>query len=191
MSPTSSQISRPDTFVDYQFSDFASKLGLIRKEEIADDEKQWQEEDLVHVQRFCTNNIRCRRQQVLAYFSETFDARDCNQMCDNCRDTTPITRVDHTQEAHIALEYLEEVCRRKMLMTRQQFRDALRGSKQKAILDKGFNGVPHYGALKHLQIIVVDRIVDVMLGEQIVDPFVQLRAEYNQTYVKVKVPAAF
>ena len=62
---------------------------------ISDGENKTQEaiktdkDNLNHVVYYCTNNIECRRVQVLRYFGENFDAKDCNLMrgtqCDNCK----------------------------------------------------------------------------------------------------------
>ncbi|RPD55260.1 hypothetical protein L226DRAFT_575062 [Lentinus tigrinus ALCF2SS1-7] len=87
----------------------------IRKEDHSYDEKRWQEDDLGTVARSCMNDVRCRRrqqllsQQMLAHFGEKFNPAHCNQLCNNCRDTRPITRMDHTDDAINALQLFENL----------------------------------------------------------------------------------
>lgn len=45
-------------------------------------------QNLNDVAYYCANNVECRRVQVLRYFGEVFDARNCwmnrDAVCDNC-----------------------------------------------------------------------------------------------------------
>jgi ATP-dependent DNA helicase RecQ len=49
---------------------------------------------------FCESGI-CRRKQILHYFGESFDERDCHGMCDNCR--YPKEKFNGTEEAKLIL----------------------------------------------------------------------------------------
>jgi RecQ family ATP-dependent DNA helicase len=48
------------------------------------DTKERQRNNLNRVVQFCENLIDCRRQQILAYFGESFDRAFCYGSCDNC-----------------------------------------------------------------------------------------------------------
>ncbi|RDX45427.1 ATP-dependent DNA helicase [Lentinus brumalis] len=174
----------------YTFNDVRTRIDMIRKEDKSDDEKRWQEDDLWTVARYCMNDVRCRRQQVLAHFGEKFDPAHCNQLCDNCRDTRPTIRVDHSDDAISALrlfESLARLCKRNSGLTKSQLVSALRGSKQKALIDKGFSTDSLYGILKALPQATVERLVDEMLVEGFLGSAQVQVGEYNQTYLKVCV----
>jgi len=49
---------------------------------------------------------QCRRKFLLHYFGETFDADDCNKMCDNCRHPKELKEV--TSEFVLALQAIKE-----------------------------------------------------------------------------------
>ncbi|RPD65817.1 ATP-dependent DNA helicase [Lentinus tigrinus ALCF2SS1-6] len=172
----------------YSFNDVRTRIDMIRKEDKSDDEKRWQEDDLWTVARYCMNDVRCRRQQVLAHFGEKFNPAHCNQLCDNCRDTRPITRMDHTEDAINALRLFESLlrmCKRNSGITKSQLVYALRGSKQKALVEKGFNSDALYGVLKSLPQATVDRLLDEMMVEGFLSSSQVQVGEYNQTYLKV------
>lgn len=55
---------------------------------------------LARMTAYCLNDITCRRTQLLAYFDEQFDPRNCNQKCDSCKNTKgAIVNVDVTDHA--------------------------------------------------------------------------------------------
>ncbi len=60
---------------------------------------------LFEMATFCESAV-CRRKQILHYFGESFDEKDCNKMCDNCR--YPKERYDGTLEARLALEAVRQ-----------------------------------------------------------------------------------
>ena len=178
-------ISPSNTLLVYQYGDFAKRLDYMRKDEIPDEEKRWQEEEFVNVQRYCRNNVECRRKQVMDYFKQDFDPKFCKRLCDNCRDNTECTFADHTEDAKIALGLLESAAEHNVWVSRQQSRDALRGSKAKLILDKGLSRYPNYGMLKLLQVNVVDRLLDEMITADVLAPVMRQNGQYSQPYLQV------
>lgn len=158
---------------------------MVKKEDKPEEEKAWQIEDLLCVVRYCANNVRCRRQQVLAYFGEVFDPINCQDLCDNCRDKTPTEHADHTRDALSALRLLENLIRGRHQLTKLQLVQALRGSRNKTMLERGYDRDPHYGLCKHLPLPIVERLVDEMLFQSILVTKQVQTGDYNQTYLGV------
>ena len=82
----------------------------------------------------------CRRTFLLHYFGETYDANDCNCMCDNCKN--PKDRIESQSEMHAALkavDLLKENFGIKVIV------DFLVGKKGKEVLDFKFDKLEGYG----------------------------------------------
>ncbi|KAH9946390.1 ATP-dependent RNA helicase, partial [Epithele typhae] len=169
----------------YSYPDYQQRISQIRKEEKDWEEKRWQEEDVNAVQRYCINNVRCRRQQVLAFFEEDFDPGNCGQLCDNCRVVAPGEEVDHTANAIAVLDAAEDAKRQGKSLTRVQLKDVLRGSNNKNIREKGFDQLQGYGSFKKLSQSAVERLIDELHIIGVLDNDIQIRGDYPQNYVKV------
>jgi ATP-dependent DNA helicase RecQ len=82
----------------------------------------------------------CRRQFLLHYFGESFDAKDCNKDCDNCK--YPKEKLDVTNEMHNVLKTvqdLKENYKVKLIV------DFLIGRNSKEIQTYNFNAKPNFG----------------------------------------------
>jgi ATP-dependent DNA helicase RecQ len=60
---------------------------------------------LIAEMAYFAESSECRRKSLLHYFGEDFDAENCNNMCDNCRN--PREKQDATEELKIALETIQ------------------------------------------------------------------------------------
>ena len=60
---------------------------------------------LISEMAFFSESSQCRRKSLLHYFGENFPTKDCNKMCDNCRN--PREKQDATQELIWALKTIE------------------------------------------------------------------------------------
>ncbi|KAI1790726.1 ATP-dependent RNA helicase [Ganoderma leucocontextum] len=146
----------------YHWGDATSRIEMIRREDKPDEEKRWIEEDFWNVVRYCSNDVHCRRFQVLDFFGEKFDPAECRELCNNCRDKTPTVREDHTEDAIKAIALFEKLSQTGSMVSRRQMATAMRGGKLKAMVDKGFTSVEGYGSFKHLDAQVAERLVDEM-----------------------------
>jgi len=82
----------------------------------------------------------CRRQFLLHYFGENFDAKDCGKDCDNCK--YPKEKLDVTNEMHNVLKTvqdLKENYKVKLIV------DFLIGRNSKEIQTYNFNAKPNFG----------------------------------------------
>ncbi len=85
----------------------------------------------------------CRRQYLLSYFGEAYDAKNCNNMCDNCKH--PKEQVDakiHIQNVLLAVGDLKENYGIKVLV------DFILGNLTKDIKDYKFDKMPHFAVGK-------------------------------------------
>ncbi|KZT66832.1 ATP-dependent DNA helicase [Daedalea quercina L-15889] len=86
-----------DCILYYSFRDVTARRRQIRDNQDCDvSEREHQEQEIFRVANFCSNNVDCRRTQVLAYYNETFDPILCDNGCDNCRDPSGIEEEDVT-----------------------------------------------------------------------------------------------
>ncbi|KAL8293156.1 hypothetical protein RQP46_000850 [Phenoliferia psychrophenolica] len=68
----------------YAFHDTQLLYRLIDDGDATPAQKENNKDNVRRVVQYCINEADCRRMQVLAYFGETFDPRDCHKTCDNC-----------------------------------------------------------------------------------------------------------
>ncbi|CAG8782403.1 12899_t:CDS:2, partial [Gigaspora margarita] len=93
----------------YTYTDKFAIEKLIISGEGGFQQKQQQRENLRRMLKYCENKYDCRRQQILAYFGELFNSRQCHKTCDNCEmvATTRIIEFDATQEAKNIIRLVE------------------------------------------------------------------------------------
>lgn len=92
--------------------------------------------------KFCIS-LDCRRRELLRYFGENYRL-EC-QGCDNCTNETE--QIDGTE---IAQKILSCVYRLKQNVGLRLVVEVLCESKRQILLDRGYQTIPTYGALKHL-----------------------------------------
>lgn len=173
---------------DYSQAEYFGRMDrIIKDKDIKTDiERQWQLDDLKHVMRYCTNEVRCRRQQVLAYFGEDFDPAHCRQLCNNCRNQDGILSEDHTDTAQKAVRLFENLQRSGARLTRNQLALALKGSRVKDMVKKGVTNDPLYGSCSNLQQNVLERVVEEMChAGMLASEVVQNGSGYSNTYLSV------
>lgn len=79
------------------------------------------------VVKYVENKGTCRRVQLLQYFDELFDPKDCGGGCDNCENTNPLERQDLTQEAQQCITLVETLANERVNATVVQCRNIFRG----------------------------------------------------------------
>ena len=87
---------------DYSSEDCKRRIAAIQRD--AGPEKQWLIELVREVERFCRNNVDCRRFQLLGRFEEVFDPEDCAASCDNCAVTSHSLFSSQHSSSHVKEE---------------------------------------------------------------------------------------
>lgn len=144
-------ISARLTSIVYSYADCRAIINMIRSDKDrarpSEDEMRRQEEGVFSVVQFARNISECRRVQLLLYFDENFDPKDCHQSCDNCIDPRERVQQDVTAEAQAALNIIMS---RQGDVTQHYCAEVLRGANTKEVRDKGDDESPWHGAGRHL-----------------------------------------
>jgi hypothetical protein len=69
----------------YSYKDKSRVLSMLDKSQGSYDGQQRQLVSLMKCLDFCLDEVTCRRQLILSYFGETFDATKCKNTCDTCQ----------------------------------------------------------------------------------------------------------
>jgi ATP-dependent DNA helicase RecQ len=88
----------------YQFNDIVKLEKFMKDKPLS--EREASKHLLYEMAAFCESGV-CRRKQLLHYFGESYDERQCNKMCDNCR--YPKELFDATEETLAALKCVHEL----------------------------------------------------------------------------------
>ncbi|KAM0753730.1 ATP-dependent DNA helicase [Meredithblackwellia eburnea MCA 4105] len=134
---------------------------------LADDAPREQREDkrslIRQVAQYCVNIIDCRREQVLAYFDETFDPAKCQRTCDNCRGSEGFAKEDVTELAQDAIRLVEAIQDDEVTLLNAV--DIFRGSQTKKIKERGHHELPQAGKGQKLPRGEVERLFQLMSAE--------------------------
>lgn len=108
-------------------------------------QKERQRQNLRMMLQFCENITDCRRQQVLEYFGEKFDAALCNKTCDNClaNESSSIQNRDLTEMTKCILAMVRGLESHKVTML--QSVDVFRGTATKFLQSRGISQIPGIG----------------------------------------------
>ncbi|KAF2470450.1 uncharacterized protein BDR25DRAFT_287400 [Lindgomyces ingoldianus] len=147
-------------YLYYGYADTNILNKMIEEGDGNAQQKQRQRDMLKHMVQYCENRSDCRRVQVLSYFSERFDAADCNMTCDNCKSDSTFETKDLTKYAISALELVEQVQDNKV--TLHQCSEAFRGTSSSKL--KSLN-LRQFGAGKAMDRGDVDRLFNRLLDD--------------------------
>lgn len=116
------------------------------------EEKKRQEEAVRQVVQYCSNQVDCRRTQLLGYFGQKFIANDCKANCDNCRQSTEVIEEDMTEAAKDVVKLTRSLLgpTGTERITKNYCMSVFRGCNTKDIKDRGHSAIPMHGAGKHL-----------------------------------------
>jgi ATP-dependent DNA helicase RecQ len=93
-----------DCVVYFSYKDIGKLEKLLRDKSVAERERNIQ---LINETVAYIESAECRRKFLLHYFGEPFDAKDCECMCDNCKN--PKVKIDVTADTKMALEIIKAV----------------------------------------------------------------------------------
>jgi len=127
----------------YQFNDIVKLEKFMKDKPLS--EREASKHLLYEMAAFCESGV-CRRKQLLHYFGESYDERQCNKMCDNCR--YPKELFDATEETHAALKCVHE------LEGKFGFNyviGVLRGSNNQQIKEMGHTDLSTFGIGKDIE----------------------------------------
>jgi superfamily II DNA helicase RecQ len=137
---------------------------LIQDGEKTLEEKKRQEDGVRAVVQYCQNEIDCRRVQVLGYFGQVFDRKDCRKQCNNCLDNAGSAETDMSEMAAQAIRLVKCLLSRDTNVTKLHCLDVFRGANLKAIRDRGHDRVPLFGAGSSLTREQCERLFDHLLS---------------------------
>ena len=112
------------------------------------DAKKVRIDNLNRVYAYCLNNVDCRRTLLLEYFGEQYLSSQCKRhvqtRCDNCCSVAQTKSVDFTALAKQICALVDQFTRQAKSATINQVVDILKGSKQKAIKDAGYDKLEQF-----------------------------------------------
>jgi len=170
----------------YTYRDKAKLERLIDSGEGNHVAKQNQKELLRAVVQYCENKSDCRRKQVLHYFGEIFDAKHCDEHCDNCQSGSKFHTLDVTKLAASAVKVVQSLSDFGEQVTLLYCIDVFRGSKSSRVVQKGHTDVEGFGAGSRLLRGDVERLFHLLVSKQAIAEYTVVNGMgFPSTYVKV------
>ncbi|KAL1922577.1 uncharacterized protein VTP21DRAFT_10116 [Calcarisporiella thermophila] len=149
----------------------------------------WQQKDrqrsnLRQMVQFCENRTDCRRMQLLAYFQERFDPKDCHRTCDNCRSNTKFVNRDVSAEARLAIQLVRAVENKRVTLL--YCIDVFRGMRHNKILQNRHDKIELHGCGKHMSRGDAERLFRVLVIQDVLTEWCEANAQgFISSYVQL------
>lgn len=169
----------------YHFKDALTLQSMINKDDLSPQMKANHKDMLKRVVQYCQNTTDCRRKQVLQYFNEVFDVRQCRSGCDNCRNGQNLHQEirDVTERAKEVVQLVQSIQQDNVALG--HCIDVYRGSRLKKIIEKGHDRAASYGLGKSLDRTEVERMFHHFMTEGILDEYsVYSSIGFSTSYIK-------
>ncbi|KAK6905567.1 hypothetical protein I203_106397 [Kwoniella mangroviensis CBS 8507] len=170
----------------YTWGDGKKVLNQIDQDQnLTRPQKERQKASMNEVLRYCNNKADCRRSQVLSFFNESFDPRNCNQGCDVClgRDRSVYTTLDVTDDALNVIKMVQSF-EREDRITIVNAAECFRGFKGSS--GKGLDQNPLFGIGKEWTRQEGERLIQTLVIEGALEEFcVASAAGWTNAYIRL------
>ncbi|RYP24787.1 hypothetical protein DL765_000333 [Monosporascus sp. GIB2] len=147
-----------ECYLYFSYADVTSLRKMITDGDGNREQKERQKNMLNAVTAFCDNQSDCRRVEILRYFGESFDRKDCAGTCDNCKAGGTFETKDFSEYAIAVLETI----RSRSLLTLTQCTDILMGKKKKG---EDREAEKSFGIAKDMPKHEIHRVIDRLAAE--------------------------
>lgn len=168
----------------YSYKDARSLQTLIQRDDkLEQSARETHLAKLRQVVQYCENKTDCRRRQVLHFFNETFEPKDCHKKCDNCcSEVISVTR-DVTDHCVNIVKMVRSLQHDKVTVIHCQ--DVYKGSKSNKIMKLGHNQDPSHGMGKDLDRGDMERIFFQLQSDGCLLEYQVMKGGFASTYVKL------
>lgn len=168
----------------YSYKDARSLQSMIQRDEnLEESARETHLAKLRQVIQYCENKTDCRRRQVLHFFNEIFDPKECAKMCDNCcSDVVSVTR-DVTEHGMNITKLVQRIQEDKVTVIHCQ--DVYKGSKSNKILKLGHHENSYHGKGKNLDRGDMERIFFHLQSEGCLLEYQVMKGGFASTYVRL------
>ncbi|KAI8965262.1 hypothetical protein F5Y11DRAFT_23200 [Daldinia sp. FL1419] len=143
-----------ECYLYFNYGDVYSLRRMIMDGDGSEEQKERQKNMLNTVAAFCDNQSDCRRVEILRYFGEAFDKKECGKTCDNCLNQESFEQKDLSEYAIAILSIIKSQGK----LTIIQCTDFLMGKKK---ISEYRSGTEQYrGIAKQMPKHEIHRIVD-------------------------------
>ncbi|KAF1987632.1 ATP-dependent DNA helicase [Aulographum hederae CBS 113979] len=175
---------RSGCYLYYGYQDTIILKKMIDEGDGDRQQKERQHAMLRKVVQFCENRSDCRRAQVLGYFSEQFDADECNGGCDNCNSNATFDTQDVTQYVPEAISLIRQIQHQEVTLL--HCIDIFRGSASKKVKDLQHDQLSEFAAGAALDRGDIERFFQRLVTEDIAEEWNKVNGSgFAHQYVKV------
>jgi bloom syndrome protein len=174
---------RSGCYLFYSYADVIKIKSMIDGQDNASDEQKARQFDMLKVvTRFCENRADCRRKQVLQYFGEHFDPKDCGGACDVCASSHSFKTMDVSSLAKKAVSLVRDVYERLGIdpsnlrkgsrlkgVTLTQLIQIFTGKEPRPLSHIDCKSLPQYRAGSELDLNDVERLFLKLMSEKALD----------------------
>jgi superfamily II DNA helicase RecQ len=145
-----------------------------------------QEDAVRSVVQYCQNISECRRVQLLQYFGESFDPKECRRRCDNCDHDGIFTVEDVTKEAKDVLTLVKYFQNGRERVTFKHCQAVFRGANTSPIRERQHDKHPLYGAGRHMSNELREQLFQKLLAiEGLNTVSIKNQSGFHHAYVEV------
>ncbi|KAJ7632318.1 DNA helicase [Roridomyces roridus] len=178
-----------DCILHYCYKDSRTILRMIKDPKdrtVTRESIERQEQALRLVVQYCENQSECRRTQVLQYFGEKFDAKDCLGKCNNCVNAGLYITEEVTEQAKGVLRLVQSLEKDQQNVTINTCQSIFRGSNLAAIRDKGYDHYSGFGAGSDMQKELVELLFNRLVHlDALREQSTPTNAQWHVDYVKL------
>lgn len=170
----------------YNYRDARTLQNLIQNDrEISNETRESHLMKLRQVIQYCENDIDCRRQQVLQYFNEKFNPKDCNKKCDNCINSKNIKSIekDFTESAKDIILLIKSIQNDRVTLLHCQ--DVFKGSRNSKIVRLNHHLNDYHGRGQNLNRTEIERVFFHLLTENYLMEYQIMNGSFATNYLKL------